>query len=149
MLRIVNSGFVIVVTATACLLMACGGAGGSSQSAPARPPEGSGAPSQPAQAAGQAQSAQPVTIATLFPPGPGRDLTLSTCGTCHPVACVARGQRTPDSWASIKTGHRDKLTNMSVADQDSVFEYLQEHFNNTKPEPKIPADLIQQGCTPF
>jgi len=90
-----------------------------------------------------------VTLNTLFPSGPGHDLTLSTCGTCHPVACVARGQRTPESWAAIKEGHRDKLTNMSGADQDSVFAYLRENFNNTKPEPKIPAELIQQGCTPF
>jgi hypothetical protein len=65
------------------------------------------------------------------------------------VACVARGQRTPESWAAIKEGHRDKLTNMSAADQDAVFAYLRENFNNTKPEPKIPAELIQQGCTPF
>ena len=133
----VRSGFVMVVAAVVWLSVACGGSGGSSQSAPARP-EVSGA-----------QSAQPVTINTLFPPGPGHDLALSTCGTCHPVACVARGQRTPESWASIKSGHGDKLTSMSAEDQNSVFAYLQEHFNNTRPEPKIPAELIQQGCTPF
>ena len=143
----VRSGFAMVVAVTAWLSVACGGSGSSSQSGPARP--ASGSQSQPAQAAGQAQGGQPVTINTLFPAGPGHDLTLSTCGTCHPVACVARGQRTPESWASIKSGHGDKLTSMSAEDQNSVFAYLQEHFNNTRPEPKIPAELIQQGCTPF
>jgi hypothetical protein len=147
----VRSAFVIAVIAGIWLSVACGngGSGGSSQNAAPKAPEGAGAPAQSAQAAGQPQPGQPVTINTLFPPGPGHDLALNTCGTCHPVACVARGQRTPDSWASIKGGHQDKLVNMSTADQDAVFAYLQEHFNNTRPEPKIPADLIQQGCTPF
>jgi hypothetical protein len=143
----VASGVAIAAFMSLWLAVGCGsgGSGGSSQNAPQKPADSSSAPSQ----AARSRADEPVTLNTLFPPGPGHDLTLSTCGTCHPVACVARGQRTPESWASIKEGHRDKLTNMSGADQDAVFAYLRENFNNTKPEPKIPAELIQQGCTPF
>ena len=144
-----RSGLMIVAVA-ALWAAACGnaGSGGSSQESTTRP-AGSAAPAPAAQGAAQGQPGQPFNINTLFPPGPGHDLTLSTCGTCHPVACVARGQRTMESWAAIKEGHKDKLSNMSTADQDAVFAYLRENFNNTRPEPKIPPEAIQQGCTPF
>ena len=143
-----RSGLMVVALAAVCVAVACGdgGSGGSAQGSQSKP--AAGAPPA-AQAPAQGQPGQPFNINTLFPPGPGHDLTLSTCGTCHPVPCVARGQRTMESWAAIKEGHKDKLTNMSVGDQDAVFAYLRENFNNTKPEPKIPPEAIQQGCTPF
>jgi len=147
-----RSGRVVVAVAALWVAVACGnaGSGGSSQGSASKPAEGAAPAAAPAaQAAAQGQPGLPFNINTLFPPGAGHDLTLSTCGTCHPVACVARGQRTMESWAAIKEGHKDKLSNMSGADQDAVFAYLRENFNNTKPEPKIPPEAIQQGCTPF
>jgi hypothetical protein len=30
-----------------------------------------------------------------------------------------------------------------------MFTYLAANFNDTKPEPQVPAELLQQGCTPF
>jgi hypothetical protein len=32
-------------------------------------------------------------------------------------------------------------------DYDTLFAYLAENFNNTKPEPELPEPLRQQGCT--
>ncbi len=99
---------------------------------------------------GQADaSAQQFNLAAVFPPGPGRDLVLDTCGSCHPVACSALGQRTAERWETVKEGHKDKLTGRSSADVNAMFSYLKENFNETKPEPKIPAAFVQQGCTPY
>ena len=107
--------------------------------------------SQPplAQAGPAGGSARPFTIANIFPPGPGRDPVLNTCGSCHTVVCSARGQRTAERWDSIRKSHSDKLTSLSSADLDVLFSYLKEHFNDTRPEPQIPAEFLQEGCTPY
>jgi hypothetical protein len=91
----------------------------------------------------------PASAADLFPAGAGRDLVLNTCGSCHPVACSARGQRTAAAWGNIQESHKDKLGGMTDTDVSTIFAYLKANFNDTKPEPKIPAELLQQSCTPF
>ena len=130
----------VVVVAGAGLLAACGKSSApSTDSAQAEPPKAA-APQPPAAS---------FNVTSIFPPGPGRDMVLNTCGSCHPVVCSARGQRTAERWESIKEGHKDKLTGASSADVNVMFSYLKANFNDTKPEPQIPAELLQQGCTPF
>ena len=91
----------------------------------------------------------PFAIADIFPPGAGREMVLDTCGSCHPVVCCARGQRTADRWDSIHNGHKDKLSGRPAADLVAMFTYLKTNFNETKPEPQVPPEFLQQGCTPF
>lgn len=105
--------------------------------------------SQPAEAAQSEKPEAASSLASIFPPGPGRELVLNTCGSCHPAACVARGQRTAERWEGIKKDHKDKITASSADDLNVMFTYLKANFNDTKPEPQIPAELLQQGCTPF
>jgi cytochrome c5 len=95
------------------------------------------------------KAAPAATLATLFPDGPGKELLLNTCGACHPVVCTALGQRTNTRWESLKKDHKDKLTSLPSADLDRIFTYLETNFNDAKPEPKIPSEFLQQGCTPF
>lgn len=92
---------------------------------------------------------EPFRITSVFPVGPGRDKVLNACGSCHGLACVTRGQRSAERWESVKKGHNDKLTDLSRADLNEMFSYLTANFNETKLEPQIPAELLQQGCTPF
>jgi cytochrome c5 len=120
------------------LLTSCGKS--TSQPAEAAPPVPAAAAEKPS-----AQS----SLASIFPPGPGRELVLNTCGSCHPAACVARGQRTAERWDGIEKDHKDKLTATSSEDMNLMFSYLKANFNDTKPEPRIPAEMLQQGCTPF
>jgi len=94
-------------------------------------------------------AAAPFNIGSIFPQGAGRELVLSTCGSCHPITCTVRGQRTADRWDNIRKGHQDKLTSQSEADVTAMFAYLKSNFNDTKPEPAVPAELAGQGCTPF
>ncbi len=106
-------------------------------------------PSQAAPAGSAGGSGENVTLADIFPAGRGRDLVLNTCGSCHAVACAAQGRRTVARWGDLKTGHKDTVTGISSADYDALFAYLEEHFNDTTPEPRIPAKFLEQGCTPF
>ena len=92
---------------------------------------------------------EPATVVDLFPEGPERSLVLNNCGTCHAVACSAIGQRTPARWDNLKEGHREHVSNLGEQDLETVFGYLKEHFNDSKPEPKVPPHFLEGGCTPF
>ncbi len=39
------------------------------------------------------------------------------------------------------------VTSLSEDDYGTLFAYLSQNFNDTKPEPKLPEQLRQQGCT--
>ena len=130
-----RSRLLVVVIVSGWLLAACG-----KSTAP---------PADPAPAVSANRSADSFSVAGVFPPGPGREMVLDTCGSCHPVVCYALGQRTAERWESIKKGHNDKLTSHSSTDLNVMFSYLKVNFNDAKPEPRIPAEFLQQGCTPF
>ena len=119
-----------ILAASSCWLISCG--------------------NKPAQEAAAVPAVtEPFRMSNVFPPGPAQEKVLGACGSCHSVTCVTRGQRTAESWLAVKKGHQDKMSGASAADLDLMFSYLSANFNNTKPEPRIPAELMQQGCTPF
>ncbi len=125
------------VIALAVLMAACGGASGPAE-----------------QEAEQESESAPVIAAAasltdIFPEGLGRSMVLDSCGACHAAACAAIGQRTQPRWASLKQDHRDKLPDMNDADYEVLFAYLSENFNDAKPEPAIPPQFLEGGCTPF
>jgi cytochrome c5 len=127
------------------LIVACG----KSDAPPADAPKAAPAAAPAASGSPAASAAQPANAASLFPAGDGRQLVLDTCGSCHPVACSARGQRTSAQWDRIRESHADKVSALTKAQMDTLYTYLKANFNDTKPEPQIPAELLQQGCTPF
>jgi hypothetical protein len=97
-------------------------------------------------AASASAAGEPANVADIFPQGAGRDVVLNNCGSCHNLACSAIGQRTADRWKSLRESHKDKVTD---ADATAAFGYLESHFNDTRPEPKVPPKFLQGGCTPF
>ena len=125
----------------ALVFVLCGCGGGTSTPVSGSSPAAKEAPATPAGAA--------FNVGSIFPPGEGRDLVLSTCSSCHSVTCSARGQRTAEQWEGIRKSHQDKLTGQPVVSVETMFSYLKANFNETKPEPKVPAELAEQGCTPF
>ena len=149
----IRSWLLAAVIVSGWLLAACGNSSNPSadpaQTAKSNAGQAGGSQAQPAQGSSAGASAKPFSLADVFPPGPGRDLVLDTCGSCHPVACSALGQRTAEGWEGVKEGHKDKLTGHSSANVNAMFSYLKANFNDSKPEPKIPAEFVRQGCTPF
>ena len=70
---------------------------------------------------------------------------MNNCASCHNVACSAIGQRTPERWDSLKEAHKEQV---SGADVDAIFAYLKANFDSSKPEPKVPPQFLEGGCTP-
>jgi mono/diheme cytochrome c family protein len=110
-------------------------------SKPAASVAGGGAP--PAQSAAQSE---PKTVADIFPPGPGREQVLTSCGNCHNVACAAIGQRTPERWDALRESHKE---NAQGTDLNVIFGYLKANFDSSKPAPAVPPRFLEGGCTPF
>jgi len=71
---------------------------------------------------------------------------LSSCGSCHNLACSAVGQRTDARWDALMESHRENLGGADVA---AMFAYLKANFNDRKPEPPVPPAFLEGGCTPF
>jgi hypothetical protein len=143
-----RSSALVAVMVGGLLMAACGGSetpqsgasGGANQAPAAEPAPGmamkAAAPSGP----------EPKTVADIFPAGPGRDLVMNNCTSCHNVACSAIGQRTAERWDSLRDAHRERV---SGADVDAIFTYLKTNFGPDKPEPKMPPAFLEGGCTPF
>lgn len=88
-----------------------------------------------------------VDLTKIFPPGNGSNLLLNNCTSCHSFVCAVKGQRTTDQWASVKLRMREKVSSLSDADFNAIFEYLQQNFNDTKPEPELPPELKDLSCS--
>ena len=124
----------------AAALLVLSGCGGEPEPAPE---DVANSPDPPAAAAA------PVSLQEIFPEGLGRAMVLDSCGACHAAACSAIGQRTPERWANLKEDHRDKVSDVSEEDYNVLFAYLSENFNDSKPEPLVPPQFLEGGCTPF
>ncbi len=127
----------ILATAVILFLSGCGGTSEQDTAAAGESLEPAAAPTAPA------------SLAEIFPEGLGRSMVLDTCGACHAAACSAIGQRTQARWANLKEDHRDKVSDMSDADYNVLFAYLSDNFNDAKPEPLVPPQFLEGGCTPF
>lgn len=92
-----------------------------------------------------------VNLDEYAPPGRGRDLLIENCSNCHTFACALIGQRTAGHWLTVENTHRDRIgINLSDRDYGKLFNYLEKNFNDQKPEPVLPPDLLGKGCTtPF
>ncbi len=87
------------------------------------------------------------SLDAVIPPAPGRDLLYNNCTSCHSVVCSLIGQRTQGNWETIRKGHADRVPGLSQADQDVLYAYLVENFSDSKPEPELPPELREQGCS--
>lgn len=129
--RLQRLGLVVLV-AGACAVVGC--------SNPAPAGQQTAVPSSAPAASG------PATVAEILPAGAGREAVLNNCGSCHNLACSAIGQRTGARWDSLKESHVEKV---SSGDLEAAFAYLKATFNESKPEPMVPAKFLEGGCTPF
>ncbi|MBI4787427.1 MAG: hypothetical protein HY782_10320 [Chloroflexi bacterium] len=93
---------------------------------------------------------KPGSMASYLPAGAGRDLLLTGCGNCHSPLCPVIGQRAAGHWERVNIQHKSEVSAMSDADYKTIFDYLGANFNDTKPEPALPAEM-RQGitCAPF
>jgi hypothetical protein len=94
------------------------------------------------------ESSETVNLEEILPGRPG-ELVFNNCTGCHSIVCSVIGQRTIEQWETVKRGHRDKVPGVSDEDYDLLFTFLEDNFNNTKPEPALPQRLLDLGCVTY
>ncbi len=92
-------------------------------------------------------SAPKLNLDEIAPPDQGRDLLVQNCGACHSFICAFRGQRSVDHWQTIKQDMRDKVSVLDDQDYDTLFAYLEANFDDHKPEPNLPPEFQDLGCS--
>ena len=70
-----------------------------------------------------------------FPDGPGKDVTVRMCGTCHPAERSAAVRLTRNGWQGLIA----KMTALGAqgtdADRGAVLDYLAANFKGDAPKP--------------
>jgi mono/diheme cytochrome c family protein len=130
------------------LILAAGCGGEAAESAggdPSAIPLGGDAAAVTAAPAAEA----PTTVAEIFPEGPGKQLVLNNCASCHQVACAAIGQRPAGRWTELREAHREHAPGLGDEDLTAIFAYLSSNFGSDRPEPLVPPEFLAGGCTPF
>jgi hypothetical protein len=117
--------------------------------APAKPTAPAAAPtSAPAKATAAPGTKAPFTRAQLdkiFPPGKGQDLVFQACNNCHNWVPLLIAQLNKDSWLQNKGGHRERVSGLSDADYNFLYDYLIANVNDKTPIPdNIPQELLDQ-----
>ena len=79
----------------------------------------------------------------IFPPGEGRDLVLWNCLGCHEFVRIVWGQRDAARWEPVKNRHRERVIGLSDEEFNTLFAYLVENFNATKPVPDLPQWFLE------
>ena len=94
----------------------------------------------------RATAVQPrLDMGMIFPTGPGRDLVLNNCLSCHGIVRIVTMQRTQNQWQYVKRIMRPRVSPLSDADANSLFAYLAAHFNDAKPVPPLPAWFLDMS----
>ena len=74
----------------------------------------------------------------IFTAGKGREQVLDNCLRCHSVTPIVLGSKTQQQWEGTRTRHTAWITNLSDEQLNTLFGYLAENYNPTKPKPSLP-----------
>ena len=121
----------------AAALIAVAGCGGSASSDP--PPE----------AAPVAAKYTPkrIDLDAVFPPGPGRDLVLNNCQSCHVWVPIVILQMDEDAWHRNSLEHRSRVEALSDEDFETLYDYVSSTFTPERPVPELPRALLEAWTT--
>jgi len=125
-----------VALLAAAAFVACGG--GSAQTGSSA---GSGAAAPETTSGGKSNVS--IDIDRIFPPGPGRELVLNNCTSCHTFVPIVILQMTKEAWERNRRDHTDRVAGLSEAEKDTLYEYVTANFNPDHPVPKLPKELLK------
>jgi competence protein ComEA len=77
----------------------------------------------------------PTAAQDPFPEGPGKDVTLRMCGTCHPAERSAAVRLTRDGWRDVMARMVTLGAQGSDAERTEVLDYLAASFKGEAPKP--------------
>jgi len=121
----------LIVTGSLLCVAGCSAPAPTAPTRPAAPQASAHAPSQPAK----------VNIDEIFPAGPGRELLLNNCTSCHTFVPIVVLQMNKEAWERNSRDHRDRVAAMSDAEFATLYKYLIANFNPDRPVPKLPQEL--------
>jgi competence protein ComEA len=70
-----------------------------------------------------------------MPDGPGKDVTVRSCGTCHETRRAASVRLTREGWAAVIESMRLRGAKISPEEFPVVLDYLTTHFLGAAPQP--------------
>ena len=79
----------------------------------------------------------------IFPPGPGRDLALNNCQTCHVFTPIVVLRMDESQWARNRSEHRDRVELLSDEEFELMYDYLSTTFTPDRPVPELPPALLE------
>ncbi len=83
-----------------------------------------------------------VDIDEIFPPGPGRDLVLNNCQSCHVWVPIVILQMDEAAWRRNSLEHRERVEALSDEEFATLYAYLSSTFTPERPVPTLPAALL-------
>ena len=120
----------------AASLVACGKESASTGSAAAR--------SDPvAQTKSGGKSNVKIDIDKIFPPGPGRELVLNNCTSCHTFVPIVILQMTKEAWERNRRDHTDRVAGLNEEEVETLYQYVVANFNPERPVPELPKELLK------
>ncbi|HJN43751.1 MAG: hypothetical protein QGI10_16980 [Vicinamibacterales bacterium] len=112
---------------------ACGGASSEEESGSQAPRPASEASAGPVK----------VDIDAIFPPGPGRDLVLNNCQSCHIWVPIVILQMDEAAWFRSSLEHRGRVEVLSDEEFETLYAYVSSTFTPDRPVPELPESLLE------
>ena len=84
-----------------------------------------------------------VDLDKIVPAGPGRQLVLDNCTTCHTFVPIVVLRMTREAWQRNSRDHRERVKGLGEDEFKTLYEYLTANFNPEKPVPELPNELMQ------
>jgi len=110
------------------------------------PPPDAG-PQAQAQASAANSGPNHVDINKIFPAGPGRELVLNNCTSCHTFVPIVILQMNKDEWERSSRNHRSRVPGLSDDEFKTLYAYLVANFNPDHPVPALPKELLATWTT--
>jgi hypothetical protein len=125
----------LIVLLAAATVSACGNSVSSNEQSQAK------AGSAPQSGGGKSNVS--IDINAIFPPGPGRELVLNNCTSCHTFVPIVILQMTKEAWERNRRDHQDRVAGLSAEELDTLYQYVTANFNPDHPVPKLPKELLK------
>ena len=129
-----GAGFAALALAASAALASCG---------ERSPREESGGGTPPVQAV----EARPFNIRDVFPEGPGRELVLDNCQSCHVLVPILVLRMDEAAWYRNSLEHRERVEGLGDDDFAVLYDYLTSTFTPDSPIPELPAALLDTWTT--
>ena len=95
----------------------------------------------------QAVEARPFNIRDVFPEGPGRELVLDNCQSCHVLVPILILRMDEAAWYRNSLEHRERVEGLDDDDFEILYDYLSSTFTPDSPVPELPPALLDTWTT--